>query len=138
MYIVTIEVEWDAAHRLMNYEGPCKYNHGHRYRALIAFKSTKLNETDFVVDFSKVKKSIREWINKYWDHGTICNNKDRSYYLFLESEGNKIYRIQGNPTAENMSEHLYNIISKELHYFDIIESVTIYETPTSSATYQRI
>lgn len=81
----TIET-FDAAHYLPNYDGKCKNLHGHSWKIKVRCESETLNKDGFVVDFSALKKIIREF-----DH-TLLNT-------FI-----------ANPTAENIARYFYERI----------------------------
>lgn len=137
MYSIEIRIEWDAAHRLLNYVGKCSSNHGHRYSAIISMKTNTLTNTGFVIDFTDVKKDIKSWIDSHWDHGSILNKNDIEFIDLLLRQGNTCYLMNTNPTAENMCRELFDVI-EDMGYEEILESVSIYETPTSMATYRKV
>ena len=51
MYRVTREIQFCYGHRLLNYDGKCKYMHGHNGRAIIAIEADKLDDRGMVLDF---------------------------------------------------------------------------------------
>lgn len=139
MYTATITVRFDAAHRLLHYEGKCKNLHGHSYVAVVSIESKKLEASSpgFVMDFGVLKRIVKGWIDKNWDHTTILNEKDLLRVHLYEGEC-KVFSMKADPTAENMALHLYKVIANGLHHRSTIRvgSVTIKETPTAWATYQ--
>lgn len=128
MYKVTVEVPFDAAHRLMNYSGKCKILHGHTFTAIVCVGCENLNEAGFVIDFSILKKFVKEWINSNWDHTTILNRDDILVPLLLgidQNEFGKVYLLgmcvgsveaqrlflmEGDPTAERMAKYLFDVV----------------------------
>jgi len=134
MFKITKEVKWDAAHRLLGYEGPCKRIHGHSWRAIFMFGGENLNKDGMVVDFSSVKKVIQGWINQHWDHGLILSLADPLINILQNTE-HQIYSLQGNPTAEHMAQFLFKHFQSEFYPVELI-SVEVFEGPKSSAIYK--
>ena len=136
MYIVTKEIKWEYAHRLRKgYIGNCSSIHGHQGRALITYKSKKLNNVDMVVDFKLINERIKSWINENWDHATLIYCKDKELIDFCKKQKSRHYIMPENATAEQMSKILYNVCKQKIKEVDI-ESVTVYETDTSSCCYR--
>ncbi len=135
MYSNVIEVTFDSAHRLYDYEGKCHNLHGHTYTAIITLKSATLRGTGFVVDFGEIKKWLKEWLDAYWDHATVLKYDDP----LIRALGpyTKIYSMEKEPTAENMAEALFmEVREKMLSYEGVwVSSVGIKETPTTTAFY---
>jgi 6-pyruvoyltetrahydropterin/6-carboxytetrahydropterin synthase len=131
MYKIAKQIEFDAAHRLLDYEGPCAVLHGHRYKVEMIFESNSLTRSGFVVDFSYIKKVVKPWIDEHWDHGTLLNEKD-ALVSVLRTWGQKVYVMDCNPTAENIAETLYRVFKDQLPY---LCAVRVWETPTSYAEY---
>jgi len=111
-YQVEVRVRFRAGHRLIEpYKGPCNNPHGEGYTAICIFETDKLDECGMLVDFGKVKKKIKTWIDYNWDHSYICHSKD---YIgeYLKQKGFRVFEMSSNPTAENIAKLLYGIIKK--------------------------
>ena len=125
--------KFDSAHRLYRYEGKCANLHGHTYVAEVELTGNQINELGILVDFGDIKKKIGKWIDENWDHATLLNSED-TLYVDLDTEENKTYTFSGeNPTAEVMCIELYTICEES--FPGQVHKVTIWETPTSCATY---
>lgn len=142
MYTVTKEIHWCMGHRLTHgYEGKCKSLHGHNYRVFVSLTRDRLNKVGMVVDFGDIKRLIEKWINDNWDHAVLVDESDLSLIAFLQEENQRhfILKEDCNSTAEWMSEFLFNLIRQLLVEDGLagvtVESVTVYETNTSYATY---
>ena len=48
MFQVTREIDFCYGHRLLNYEGKCKYLHGHNGRVVITIEAEKLDHRGMV------------------------------------------------------------------------------------------
>lgn len=134
MFKVVKEVEWSAAHRLLNYEGKCSRLHGHSWRAVFTFESENLNKDGMVVDFAIIKKIIQGWVDQHWDHGLILSFADPLINILQNTE-HQIYPIQGNPTAEHMAQFLFKHFQSEFFPGKLI-SVEVFEGLKSSAIYE--
>src|SRR4029079_1254031 len=100
MFRVTREIDFCYGHRLLNYEGKCKYLHGHNGRAVIAIESPELDSRGMVLDFSDIKRVVSEWIDQNLDP-RMMPFRDAPARGALEKLGEPMYLIDENPTAEN-------------------------------------
>lgn len=133
MYSVTKIISFCYGHRLMNYEGKCKYLHGHNGLAEIALKAKKLDHRGMVIDFSDVKKVIGTFINDQLDHKMLLYKKD-PLVAVLQDIGEPIFLMDENPTAENIAKLIFDFaFGKNLP----IVSAKLWETETSFAIYQK-
>ena len=76
MFRVTREIDFCYGHRLLNYDGKCKYLHGHNGRAVIAIQSDALDHRGMVLDFSDIKRVVSNWIDENLDHRMILHRED--------------------------------------------------------------
>ena len=134
MFSISVDATFEAAHRLLHYEGRCSSCHGHSYKVRVTVCSTKLSSQGFVVDFGDLKKIVKGWIDTEWDHACILH-KDDQLIPYLFSLKNKIFIMPDNPTAEHMAFYLYGTFINLIKDVDI-ESVTVWETPNNPATYK--
>lgn len=144
MYQVSVDIPFCYGHRLLTCEGvfydknKCGSMHGHNAVARIVLESGELTQFGFVVDFSKAKRDIKEWIDKQWDHASILGFNDSNEISHRMCEEDKIYIMKDGEvaSAEFMAKHLFGIICN-LGYASFLKSVSIFETPTSIATYTK-
>lgn len=133
-YKVSIELQFDAAHRLCEYKGKCHNLHGHTYFVIVEATCTDLVPPGFVVDFGVLKKVVKDWINEHWDHVTILWTEDPLARL-LHDTGLFVFGMDREPTAEHMASYLFKIIDDRLPNTITLTQVSIKETPTSTAKY---
>lgn len=135
MYINRIELQFDAAHRLLRYKGKCESPHGHTFKAEIFLRRGSLNERSFLVDFVEVKQRIGEWIESHWDHAFLLNDQDEELVWALNRvEGARLYLFRGeNPSTEAMARRLFEEVRRI--YGDLIWKVRIWESPRQYAEY---
>lgn len=131
MFRVTREIDFCYGHRLLNYDGKCRYLHGHNGRAVITIEGEKLDHRGMVVDFADIKRSVSTWIDDNLDHCMILNRQD-PVVAYLQEMGEPLYLIDENPTAENIAKLIFDA-SRSLAV-PIVE-VRLWETPRCFATY---
>ena len=132
MFRVSREIDFCYGHRLLNYDGKCKYLHGHNGRAIITIESDKLDERGMVLDFSEIKQVVSTWIDEKLDHRMLLHRSDPAVPL-LERLGEPLYLMDENPTAENIAKLIFDFTASR--GFPIIEC-RLWETPRCYATYR--
>lgn len=135
---ITRRLEFDAGHRVYGHEGKCNHIHGHRYKVDITLKSDGLDKVGRVFDFAWIKDRVGLWIDVNWDHGMLLNSDDPvalAYSLVDALKGLKLFKFhKKNPTAEVIAEHLFYLTERLIPEVTVV-SVTVWETPSCSATY---
>jgi 6-pyruvoyltetrahydropterin/6-carboxytetrahydropterin synthase len=132
MFRVTQEIEFCYGHRLLDYDGKCKYLHGHNGKAIIVLEGKTLDHRGMVVDFSDIKKQVAGWIDGNLDHRMILNSAD-PVVTYLKQQGEPLFLIDSNPTAENIAKLIYDFAkSQKLP----VTEVSLWETFKSYATYR--
>jgi 6-pyruvoyltetrahydropterin/6-carboxytetrahydropterin synthase len=121
---VTKEITFDAAHRLLGYNGPCSNLHGHTYRVRCTWDGPVVSN-GMVRDFARCKVDMQQ-IMACFDHRTILQSQDPLVPI-LREQGVSIYIMENAPTAENMAMLIKDEIVN-------CEEVTLWETPTSFVT----
>lgn len=133
MFRVTREIDFCYGHRLLNYDGKCRYLHGHNGTAVIAIESEKLDERGMVLDFSDIKQVVSKWIDENLDHRMILWEEDPAVPA-LRDLGEPLYLLDRNPTAENIAREIFDFTLQ--HGFPIVEC-RLWETPHCFATYAK-
>jgi len=132
MYQVLKNIHFSYAHRLIHHPGKCARYHGHNAVAEIVCQAQELDQNDMVVDFDRITADLKQWINDTIDHVMILNKED-ALCAFLEEKKQRFFIFDCEPTAEAIAKLIYDeAIRKKLP----VKSVTLWETPNSSATYQ--
>ncbi len=106
--LLKTEFTFDAAHKLVGYEGACANLHGHTWRVVIWIEGDKLDKLGILWDFTNIKN-----IEKRFDHK--CLNEQ----MLL------------NPTAENICGEILEMLTVENP--DLKFKVRVYESPKSYA-----
>lgn len=134
MYRVSKSVSFCYGHRLINYQGKCRHLHGHNARAVITLESVHLDDRGMVEDFSDVKRLVWEWLDREIDH-TLLLHRDDPVLPLLEGAGERVRVLEQNPTAENIARMIFEFVAGS--GYPVVE-VTLWETETSRATYDRV
>jgi len=132
MFRVSREIDFCYGHRLLNYDGKCKYLHGHNGRAIITIESATLDERGMVLDFSDIKRVVSSWIDEKLDHRMLLHESDPMVSI-LQQHGEPLFLMDVNPTAENIARLIYDYTSSR--GFPIVEC-QLWETPRCFATYR--
>ena len=107
MFRVTREIDFCYGHRLLNYDGKCRYLHGHNGHAIITIESDKL------------------------DHRMLLHREDPIVPV-LQSHGEPIFLLDTNPTAENIAKLIFDFTASR--GFPIVEC-QLWESTQSWAAY---
>ena len=131
MYSVTKKIEFCYGHRLLDYDGICKHPHGHNATAEVEVQTGSLDNRNMVCDFSDIKRIVKGWIDRELDHKMILR-RDDPLVKPLQDLGEPIFLVESNPTVELIARLIFDRARDER--LPVIR-VTVWETPTSFATY---
>ena len=132
MFSVSREIDFCYGHRLLNYDGKCRFLHGHNGRAVITLEAEKLDARGMVLDFSEIKRVVSSWIDDQLDHRMILNLEDPIVPVLREM-GEPTHLIDANPTAENIAKLIHDFARSQ--GFPILQT-QLWETPRCYATYR--
>lgn len=134
MYIVRTEESFDSAHFLANYDGKCRNVHGHRWRVVLEVASEALDEGGMVVDFTDLKRELKEFVDGL-DHALIVERNALRYETLkaLQEEKFKLVEVDFRPTAENFAKYFYEAFRAKGYSMRAVE---VYETPNNVARYE--
>ena len=85
-----------------------------------------------VCDFSDIKRIVKGWIDRELDHKMILRH-DEPLVAPLQQLGEPIFIVDSNPTVERIARLIFDHAREEGLP---VMKVTVWETPTSLATYQ--
>lgn len=135
---ITKEFNFEMAHALYGYDGPCKNIHGHSYRLSVTVKGQPIKDHQYVkqgmvMDFNELKAIVKPIIDKL-DHATILNSESPHKKLAV---GNllfgKLVLVNYQPTCENMLIDIAQQIKSQLPMGIILNHLKLKETETSYA-----
>lgn len=143
MITVAKSFEWDMGHRITNHDMLCVHPHGHRYMLTVEVSGDIVTEQDspkqgMIIDFGDLKKIVKEHVTDVYDHSFMYWEEDPIMAAFAEQNPElRMRKVPFVPTVEQIVQHVASLLAKALqNTSDVrLETVTIYETPTSYATW---
>ena len=132
MHRVAREIDFCYGHRLLGYEGKCRYLHGHNGKAVITLEAAQLDSLGMVMDFTRLKRVVGGWIDQALDHKMLLHRDDPVLPL-LRAQGEPVFVMDVNPTAENIARLIYDYAAAQ--GFPVVE-VQLWETNTCLASYR--
>jgi|LGOV01.1.fsa_nt_gb 6-pyruvoyltetrahydropterin/6-carboxytetrahydropterin synthase len=138
---LTKEFGFELAHTLYGHDGLCKNIHGHSYKLFVTIIGEPITEVDspkqgMVMDFSDLKKIVKDEIVDRLDHALMVNNKTAHINIQEALSGIVPLRIVDVPyqtTCENMVFDFAERIKNRLPENIALHSIRLYETATSYA-----
>ena len=118
MFEVVVSGDIASAHKLENYDGPCKNLHGHTWKVEVFVASDKLDDIGMVADFKDLKMRLKK----------VLDPLDHVYLNELP-----VFK-DINPTTENLARHVYREFAKLALSFTL-KRVRVWESETSSVVY---
>jgi 6-pyruvoyltetrahydropterin/6-carboxytetrahydropterin synthase len=131
MFRVTREIDFCYGHRLLNYDGKCRHLHGHNGRAVITLQGAALDARGMLVDFVEIKRKVQQWIDENLDHNMLLCRDDPILPVLLR-EGERVFVMDCNPTAENIARLIYE--HAKAAGLPVVE-VVLWETEQCFSTY---
>ncbi len=131
LHRITKLIDFCYGHRLLNYDGKCRYLHGHNGRIEVDLESKELDRLGMVLDFGVVKDVMRTWVDENLDHRMLLC-KDDHYVPILRAQGEPLFLLDENPTAENIAKVIFQHGSQAGLP---ITQIRLWETASSFATY---
>ena len=121
MFELTITDEFEAAHRLPDYDGKCRRLHGHNWRIEVTVRGNSLDSSGMLIDFKVLKQHVTEVLLTL-DH----------YYL---NETEPFVNIP--PTAEHIARYIHDLLCVRADFACRVKiyAVKVWESPRSCAAY---
>ena len=137
---ITKKFTFETAHAIYGYDGLCENVHGHSYKLNVTVIGTPINNPDdvkngMIIDFSDLKKIVRDEIVIPFDHATVLNYKSPHKLMAdeMERRGNKIIKVDFQPTCEMLVIDFAEKIKKKLPSNIALYSLKLTETATAYA-----
>ena len=137
---ITKQFNFETGHALYGYDGKCKNVHGHSYKLSVTVSGKPITDTThvklgMVIDFSDLKKIVKEEIVDVFDHATVFNQNTPHIELAkeLKDRGHHVILVDYQPTSEMMvidfAEKIKSRLPKEIQLY----AIKLQETETSFA-----
>jgi 6-pyruvoyltetrahydropterin/6-carboxytetrahydropterin synthase len=137
---ITKQFSFETGHALYGYDGKCKNVHGHSYRLDVTVIGMPISDNTnvkfgMVIDFSDLKKIVKEEIVNVFDHATVFNKNTPHVELAkeLQDRGHNVLLVDYQPTSEMMVIDFAKKITKRLPKDIKLHSLKLQETATSFA-----
>ncbi len=137
---ITKQFNFETGHALYGYDGKCRNVHGHSYKLSVTVVGTPIDDKNnvkygMVIDFSDLKKIVKEEIVDLFDHATVFNKNTPHIELAkeLSKRGHHIILVDYQPTSEMMIIDFAKKIQKYLPKHINLFSLKLQETDTSFA-----
>jgi len=137
---ITKQFSFETGHALYGYDGKCKNVHGHSYKLFVTVIGTPITDKNnvkygMVIDFSDLKKIVKEEIVEHFDHATVFNKNTPHIELAneLSKRGHHVILVNYQPTSENMVIDFVQKIQARLPQNISLFSLRLQETDSSFA-----
>ena len=137
---ITKQFNFETGHALYGYDGKCRNVHGHSYKLSVTVIGNPITDTShvklgMVIDFSDLKKIVKEEIVNQFDHATVFNKNTPHLELAKEltQRGHNVILADYQPTSENMVLDFAVKIKARLPENIKLHSLKLQETDTSFA-----
>ena len=137
---ITKQFSFETGHALYGYDGKCKNVHGHSYKLSVTVIGTPITDNSnvkfgMVIDFTDLKKIVREEIVDLFDHATVFNKNTPHVELAqeLKNRGHHVILVDYQPTSENMVIDFAKKIQDRLPNDIQLHSLKLQETESSFA-----
>ncbi len=137
---ITKQFNFETGHALYGYDGKCRNVHGHSYKLSVTVIGQPITDTThvklgMVIDFTDLKKIVKEEIVDKFDHATVFNKNTPHIELAKEltDRGHNVILADYQPTSENMVIAFSKKIAARLPENIKLHSLKLQETETSFA-----
>jgi 6-pyruvoyltetrahydropterin/6-carboxytetrahydropterin synthase len=137
---ITKQFNFETGHALYGYDGKCKNVHGHSYKLSVTVIGEPIADSSqvkygMVIDFSDLKKIVKEEIVAVFDHATVFNKNTPHVELAheLKTRGHHVILVDYQPTSEMMVIDFADKIKKRLQKNINLFSLRLQETESSFA-----
>ncbi|CAI8275098.1 MAG: Uncharacterised protein [Polaribacter sp. SA4-10] len=137
---ITKQFNFETGHALYGYDGKCKNVHGHSYKLSVTVSGAPIIDNShvkfgMVIDFSDLKKIVKEEIVDIFDHATVFNQNTPHIELAkeLQARDHHVILVDYQPTSEMMVIDFAAKIKSRLPNNINLFSLKLQETETSFA-----
>jgi len=109
--LVSKELSFSGAHKLLGYKGKCEQLHGHTWKVIVTVEAP-VGDNGLAFDFVILNKIIKKKAVNILDHSYLND-------------------IIGNPSAENIAIWIWTRLEGDLP----LKEIKVYESPTSFVTH---
>ena len=140
---LTRQFDFELAHALEGYDGPCRHIHGHSYKLFVTVAGTPSADPGapklgMVMDFGVLKDIVTHLIVDRYDHAFVMRESEASSEIAgtMRRQWQNVVTAPFQPTCENMIIDFVRILGETLPPQVRLVEVTLYETEKSHATWR--
>ena len=133
---LSVEFNFDAAHRILGHGGKCAWLHGHTYRLGVTVEARVLDRLGMVMDFDDLKTLVEKHLLERWDHATLLKEDDPLVPAILRVQAEapqKVVTFPQNPTAETLAQTAADALASALPPGVRLIRLTVWESPTCAS-----
>ena len=137
---ITKQFSFETGHALYGYDGKCRNIHGHSFKLYVTVIGNPIADSShvkysMVIDFSDLKKIVKEEIVDVFDHATVFNKNTPHVELAkeLSDRGHNVLLVNYQPTSEMMVIDFAEKIKQRLPKQTQLFSLRLQETASSYA-----
>lgn len=134
---ITKIYDFEMAHVLKDYDGPCRNIHGHSYKLYVTVTGTPISDErspklGMVMDFKDLKAIVKNHIVDRFDHALVINRAtDPDLVNSMKKHMEKLILVDYQPTCENLVADFARIITDHLPGHVRLHNLRLWETATS-------
>ena len=134
---ITKMYDFEMAHVLKDYDGPCRNIHGHSYKLFVTVLGTPITDKSspkkgMVMDFKDLKAIVKTHIVSRFDHALVVNSEtDPAMINSMKQHMENVIEVDYQPTSENLIADFATIIQSKLPSNVSLHSLRLWETATS-------
>lgn len=141
MLSVTKIFRFEMGHAIHNYNGMCKFIHGHSYVLHVTVSARQKNDLPlpppgFVIDFKELKAIVNERIIHKLDHALVLSEDYLNNHPQTPSKEQNLITWQYEPSAENILFFIRQELQNSLSASHRLIRLKLWETSESFAEWE--
>lgn len=134
---ITKIYNFEMAHVLKDYDGPCRNIHGHSYKLYVTVTGTPITDGSspkkgMVMDFKDLKAIVKKHIVDRFDHALVISSEtDSDLIEGMKKHMDKLIVVDYQPTSEKLIADFAGIIQSHLPENVQLHNLRLWETASS-------
>ena len=134
---ITKMYNFEMAHVLKDYDGPCRNIHGHSYKLFVTVAGIPITDENspkkgMVMDFKDLKAIVKNNIVARFDHSLVVNREtDPDMIASMKKHMENLIVVDYQPTSENLVADFAAIIRSHLPENVQLHNLRLWETANS-------
>ena len=134
---ITKMYNFEMAHVLKDYDGPCRNIHGHSYKLFVTVTGIPITDNNspkkgMVMDFKDLKAIVKNNIVARFDHSLVVNREtDPDMIASMKKHMENLIVVDYQPTSENLVADFAAIIRSKLPEDVQLHNLRLWETANS-------